>query len=78
MKLIRALIFTIMALLTFISIFRVYYVTNTYWGRELVNVFPFSKELGIYSIYVGILIITYLIVRKIFPKIFGSIIKTIQ
>ncbi len=67
-KMIRVTLFTIMFLLILCSVFRVYYVTNTYWGRELVNVFPFSKELGIYGIYIGIIIITYFIFKKRWTK----------
>jgi hypothetical protein len=77
-KTIRVVLFATTVLLSLISILRVYYVTNTYWGRELINMFPFTKELGIYGIYIGILIISYFVIKKTFPKIIDSIIKIIQ
>ncbi len=68
-KKIKILAFTIIAILIMISSIRVYYVTNTYWGRDLTVIFPFKNELGIYGFYILILGIIYYVIRKLFPKI---------
>lgn len=33
------------------SSFRVFYVTHTYWGRDISTIFPFMKEIKIYLLY---------------------------
>jgi hypothetical protein len=47
------------SVLAIFSAFRVFYVTHTYWGREITNVFPFAKEFNIYLVFfvfIGILL----------------------
>lgn len=55
-KLVFLLFFIILAL---ISGFRVFYVTHTYWGREITNIFPFLSEFKIYLLFllfIGVLL----------------------
>lgn len=33
------------------SCFRVFYVTHSYWGRDISNILPFQKEVYIYGVY---------------------------
>lgn len=40
-----------LSVLAVFSAFRVFYVTHTYWGREITNVFPFVKEFNIYVLF---------------------------
>lgn len=50
-KLLSAAFFFICLCLSCYSSFRVFYVTHTYWGRDLSTIFPFMKELKIYLLY---------------------------
>jgi hypothetical protein len=53
---------TLLASLSLFSIIRIYYVTHTYWGREISQAFPFIKELPIYFTFIILLgIIAYFI-----------------
>jgi hypothetical protein len=50
------------SLLAAFSAFRVFYVTHTYWGREITNLFPFLAELKIYLLFIPFIsIILFLI-----------------
>jgi hypothetical protein len=55
-------------LLAILSVFRVYYVTHTYWGREITNPFPFIKELPIYFCFVLLGALICFTIKLIFPK----------
>ncbi len=41
----------IFIVLSAFSSFRVFYVTHTYWGRDISTIFPFMKEIKIYLLY---------------------------
>ncbi|MBI3520012.1 MAG: hypothetical protein HY062_11730 [Bacteroidetes bacterium] len=43
------------------SAIRVFYVTNTYYGRELNNLFPFLKEIPVYILFLGLVLVIYLL-----------------
>lgn len=60
--------FSIIGLLAILGIYRVYYVTHTYWGREITNPFPFTKELPVYFCFVLLCTIAWYIIKFIFPK----------
>jgi hypothetical protein len=62
----RIVVIAGIALLAAVSAFRVYYVTHTYWGRELSNWLPFQHELKIYLVYFLLLIlpVMLLLTRK--------------
>ena len=65
------LFYVVTALLGIISCYRVYYVTHSYWGRELTNPFPFTKELGVYFsfiVFISILTLLYVKLRPRFLK----------
>lgn len=64
---IRYVLLSILFLLTCWSIFRVYYVTNTYWGRDIKDTFPFYKEMRIYFVYITFALLLYLIIKKAKP-----------
>lgn len=42
------LLFTLFAVF---SCYRVFYVTHTYWGRDISNILPFTKEFKIYLVF---------------------------
>lgn len=68
-KLLFIILFTI---LTIISAFRVFYVTHTYWGREISALFPFKKELAIYIlflIFLSLIVIIYLFTKSKLQKL---------
>jgi len=63
----KALFWLVFVTLAGISCFRVFYVTHTYWGRELSNLFPFAKELPVYLIFViwtGLVVYLCRLIRK--------------
>jgi hypothetical protein len=69
---IKYFLFLVLLVLIASSVFRVYYVTNTYWGRELNNIFPFAKEMGIYALYITFVGLVYLGVKKIKAKLVAT------
>lgn len=50
-----------------LSAFRVFYVTHTYWGREISNLFPFIKEFKIYLVF--FIFITIILVSLFYKKL---------
>jgi hypothetical protein len=52
---------------TLVSAFRVFYVTHTYWGREITNIFPFISEFKIYLLF--LLFISVLLFPLYYKKI---------
>lgn len=64
----KLLLLSIIGIASAISIFRVYYVTHTYWGREITNPFPFLKELPIYFIFLITLSVLWFIFKAAFNK----------
>ena len=46
---------SLIILLSALSCARVFYVTHTYWGREITNIFPFAKEIWVYIVFVFLL-----------------------
>lgn len=63
-KLIFIIIFSLLALF---SAFRVFYVTHTYWGREITNIFPFLSEFKIYMLF--LLLISILLFPLYYKKL---------
>lgn len=64
----KILFYIVFSCLSILSIARVFYVTHTYWGREINNVFPFVNELPVYFTFLA----TILFLSFIFNKILFS------
>lgn len=47
----------LLIVLVLLSAVRIFYVTHTYYGRELTNVFPFKNEISVYLIFLSFLVI---------------------
>lgn len=45
--------------LSVFSLFRVFYVTHTYWGRDISIIFPFMKEIKIYMLFLIFISVIY-------------------
>lgn len=67
-KLLSGLFYSLFAVLACASCYRVYYVTHSYWGRELSNPFPFTKELGVYFTFIVCISILTLLFIKVKPR----------
>jgi hypothetical protein len=70
-KLFSGLFYTVLIVLAAASCYRVCYVTHSYWGRELANPFPFTKELGVYFsfiVFISILTLLYIKLKPHFTK----------
>lgn len=70
-KITSAIFYSLFTILAIASCYRVYYVTHSYWGRELSNPFPFTKELGVYFAFIvciSILTLLFIILRRQFSK----------
>jgi hypothetical protein len=52
---------TLFFILVCLSAFRVFYATNTYYGRDLNNLFPFLKEISVYLLFLGLISIIFLL-----------------
>ena len=50
-KLIYYSFFALFIFLAGYSCYRVFYVTHTYWGRDITNILPFTKEFNIYLLF---------------------------
>jgi hypothetical protein len=64
-KLLYGLFHALFTILAVASCYRVYYVTHSYWGRELSNPFPFTKELGVYFAFIVFISILTLLFIKV-------------
>lgn len=65
--LLSMIFYSILAVLAVASCFRVYYITHTYWGRELRFPLPFTKELGVYlcfAIFVSAILFIFIKTKK--------------
>ena len=67
-KLLSGLFYALFIVLACASCYRVYYVTHSYWGRELSNPFPFTKELGVYFTFMVCISILTLLFIKVKPR----------
>jgi hypothetical protein len=47
----KLMLLIVLGAFTLVSAFRVFYVTHTYWGREITNIFPFISEFKIYLLF---------------------------
>lgn len=70
-KLVFMSLFTLLALF---SAYRVFYVTHTYWGREITNIFPFVSEFNIYLLFLLFLSILLfpLYLKKVIDKKYSA------
>jgi hypothetical protein len=62
--------FLLIVIITFLagfSAFRVFYVTHSYWGRDISNVFPFTKEFKIYLLF--LVFISIILVSLFYKKL---------
>lgn len=69
--LLSGIFYAILTILVAVSCFRVYYITHTYWGRELRFPLPFTKELGVYlsfAIFSAALIFIFIKTKERFIK----------
>lgn len=53
-----------LSVLAVFSAFRVFYVTHTYWGREIMNIFPFLSQFKIYILFLLLVGILFKLVGK--------------
>jgi hypothetical protein len=70
-KLLSGLFYVSLIILATLSCYRVYYVTHSYWGRQLTNPFPFTKEPGVYFsfiVFISILTLLYVKLKTRFIK----------
>jgi hypothetical protein len=63
----KLMLLIILGAFTLVSAFRVFYVTHTYWGREITNIFPFISEFKIYLLF--LVFISVLLFPLYFKKI---------
>ncbi len=68
-KIISISFYSVLILLAVASCYRVFYVTHTYWGRELTNKFPFTKEMGVYLVFIVLLSVLTLLLVKLKQKL---------
>jgi hypothetical protein len=63
----KLMLLIILGAFALVSAFRVFYVTHTYWGREITNIFPFISEFKIYLLF--LVFISVLLFPLYFKKI---------
>lgn len=66
----KILFYSIFVILSGISSFRVFYVIHTY-NREITDVFPFTKEMGVYVLFflfLGLVYLSWIGIRRMFAN----------
>jgi hypothetical protein len=59
-------------ILSAFSAYRAFYITHSYWGRDITNIFPFKKEMGIYLVFLFLIAVIFFIIFTLRKLLFSK------